>query len=105
MLVISDRHLRRRYIGEAAEVHQIVELALAGARSVITAIVDSERVAPRRNALQRIPEPKRSACCYVVDVGGHSRIDAGSERDRTLQVFRAGRRPIINQPTSSFSIL
>ena len=57
----SDRHLRRRHVGKAAEVREIVELALAGARRVVAAVIDGEAVTRRR---QRSPTDRAaSATC------------------------------------------
>ena len=90
----SNRHLRRRHIGKAAKVGQIAKFALARARGVIAAVIDSEGVARRRRALQRIAERQRGAGHNGVDIGGDADIDPRRERDRALLKIRVGAGPI-----------
>lgn len=74
---MSNRHLRRRHVGEAAEVRQIVELALAGARRVIAAVIDREGVAGRRHDVRLV----RDAAAFRDGEAEHCRIElAGASK-------------------------
>src|SRR5580704_13232861 len=90
----SNRHLRRRHEGEAAEIREIVELRLTGAGRVVAAIVNRESVSGRGHVLQRIEQRDRRAGDDRAHGRGHPGVNAGSEGDRALLKIHARGRPV-----------